>query len=65
MKKIIFFAVSMQFLLSIQIYKEISIDKAEINNLNTLNALGIDVDHYHFEVDKWIEFALPAAHIDK
>jgi len=64
MKKIIFFTVSIQILLSIQIYKEISIDKAEINNLNTLNALGIDVDHIIIE-ENYIQFAINEHDLNK
>ena len=45
MKKLLYIIVTLNFLFSSNIYKEITIQKNEIENLAFLQLIGIDVDH--------------------
>ena len=45
MKRIIYIVIGLNFLFSFNIYKEIKIEKEEIENLGFLQLIGIDIDH--------------------
>ena len=47
MKKIICLFLCSQFLLSFDLYKEIRIEKNELENLSFLQLIGIDIDHIY------------------
>ena len=51
MKKILYLLITIQILFSIDIYKEIRIDKNEVDNLSFFHSLGIDVDHANINND--------------
>ena len=57
MKKLFCIIVMIQFLLSIDIYKEIKIDKNEVDNLLFLQTLGIDIDHV-YSSENFFQFAI-------
>ena len=57
MKKFLFILVTFQILFSNQIYKEIKINKRDIENLNQLQMLGIDIDHIYNELG-FFQFAI-------
>ena len=64
MKKILLTIILFQFLFSIEIYKEIKIDKNEIDNLSVLQTFGIDVDHVYLGAD-YFQFAINEYDLEK
>ena len=57
MKKIIYIFFIFQYLFGLDVYKEIKILNNEIENISTLQSLGIDIDHI-FKNQDYIQFAI-------
>ena len=57
MKKILSIILMIQLLLSINLYKEIKIDRDDLFNLSYLQTFGIDIDHV-YSTEDYFQFAI-------
>ena len=65
MKNIIILTLIISNLFSYEIYKEIKINNADDQLINTLNQLQVDLDHVHLENDNSIQFAISESDLSK
>ena len=64
MKKIICLLVAFQLLFSMELYKEIRIEKNELENLAFLQLIGVDVDHI-YQNEYYVQFVINQNDIKK